>query len=110
MTCTVCIPDGPRCARHLVPQPAFQVGDAVRVQRDEIKYPPRGTWTRHRGKPGFVVMVNASTEVDPPEYGIVLTTTRPQWRKDEGHSNELLYDSDSVLWFAGHELAPRKEG
>jgi hypothetical protein len=87
--------------------PTFNVGDAIRVSRDEQRYAPKGTWHRHSSKPGFVVMVNSSDEVDPPEYGVVLTTTRPPWRKDPGHQNELQYDSDQVLWFAPWELVLR---
>jgi hypothetical protein len=88
----------------------FQVGDAVRVQRDETIRPPKGTWSRHRGKAGFVVVVNSSEEVDPPEFGVILTTTRPQWRKDPAHASELVYDSDQLLWFAEYELTLRREG
>lgn len=86
----------------------FQVGDAVRISRDEHRYAPKGTWNRHRSKPGFVVIVNSSEEVDPPEYGVILTTTRPVWRKEPGREHELQYDSDQVLWFAPHELVNRQ--
>lgn len=87
--------------------PTFTVGQAVRVNRDEQAHPSKGTWPRHRSKPGFVVIVNASEEVDPPEYGVILTTTRPVWRKEPGREHELQYDSDQVLWFAPWELVPR---
>jgi hypothetical protein len=91
----------------LNPPPTFQVGDAVRIQRDEIKNPPKGTWASFRGRPGFVCIVNDTD--DPPEYGVILTTTRPQWRKNEGHENELSYDSEAIRWFTPYELAPRRE-
>jgi len=31
----------------------------VRVERDEAKYPPRGTWPRYRGREGWVAVHNA---------------------------------------------------
>jgi hypothetical protein len=87
----------------------FKVGDAVRVERDETLYPSRGTWPRYRNRPGFVVMVNR--EGGPsgePEYGVILTTTRPPWRQDA--PGQLSYDSGLVNWFRPHELRHRREG
>lgn len=86
--------------------PAFQVGDAVRVHRNEKAFPSKGTWPRYREQPGFVVMVNSSEDTEPPEYGVVLTIHRPPWR--QGRKAELIYDSDAVKWFAGHELIARQ--
>ena len=87
--------------------PAFQVGQAVRVQRDERLFPSKGTWPRYRSQPGFVVMINSSEDTEPPEYGVVLTTTRPPWRREKNRQGEVQYDSDAVKWFAGHELVAR---
>jgi hypothetical protein len=32
----------------------FDVGDRVRVERDETRWPSRGSWPRYRGKVGSV--------------------------------------------------------
>jgi hypothetical protein len=102
--CTICIPNGDRCAAHR----EFKVGDAVRISRDENIYAPKGTWSRHRSKPGFVVVVSPGAGPHgATEYGVILTTTHPQWRKEPGREHELNYDSDAVLWFAPHELVAR---
>lgn len=92
----------------------FSVGDPVRVEMSVKRY---------GGKPGFVVTVNADggpllepvTDAIPlgdrddlprhPEYGVVLTIHRPQWRKDSPGS--LSYDGDALKWFAPHELEAR---
>jgi ribosomal protein L21E len=41
------------------------LGDRVRIERDEIRYPSKGTWPQFRGRTGTVVEVNAD------EYGVV---------------------------------------
>lgn len=94
----------------------MNVGDPVRVAP---------TVRRFKNQVGFVVIVNATggplVEAVPhdtsnqlrdslprhPEYGVVLTTTRPPWRQDKARSHELQYDSDAVKWFAPHELLAR---
>lgn len=94
----------------------FKVGDAVRVERDETLYPSRGTWPLYRGRPGFVVMVNREGGPNgEPEYGVILTTTRPPWRRDANGklrygTGTLSYSSDLVSWFRAHELRHRREG
>ncbi|AEJ92395.1 hypothetical protein TIMSHEL_38 [Mycobacterium phage Timshel] len=56
-------------------------GDRVKVERDEAKYPPRGTWSRFRGKTGKFVTRNGD------EYGV-------------------SFSKDDVVdaWFKRHEL------
>jgi ribosomal protein L21E len=39
------------------------VGDRVRVERDEQRYPSRGTWPQYRGRAGTVVSVNRARTV-----------------------------------------------
>jgi hypothetical protein len=34
------------------------VGTIVRVERDETRYPPKGTWARYRGRVGRVVTIH----------------------------------------------------
>lgn len=40
------------------------VGDRVKIERDEKRWPSRGTWPRYRGKTGTVSALN-------PEFGEV---------------------------------------
>jgi hypothetical protein len=92
------------------------VGDAVRVGPNV---------RRLRNQVGFVVIVSegAGPLIEPcprdtpnherdslprhPEYGVILTTTRPPWRQGKGREREVQYDSDAVHWFAPHELIAR---
>lgn len=87
----------------------FQVGDHVRIERDEVRYHSRGTWPTHRGQTGYVVTINVGggpviDGVQQDEFGVVLTTHRPPWRKEEGREHELAYDSDAVKWFRDYEM------
>jgi hypothetical protein len=43
----------------------MNVGTRVRIERDETRYPSRGTWPRFRGKTGTIVEINLG------EYGVV---------------------------------------
>ncbi|AJD82457.1 hypothetical protein SHEEN_39 [Mycobacterium phage Sheen] len=56
-------------------------GDKVRIERDEARYPIRGTWRRFRGKRGHFVTRNGD------EYGV-------SFSKDD------IVDA----WFKRHEL------
>ena len=81
--------------------PAFRVGDAVRPSAS-LKS------GRFRDRPGFVVTVNEGGGPNgEPEYGVILTVTRPAWRKEPGRQHEVAYDSDQVVWFAPRELTAR---
>ena len=83
----------------------LNVGDHIRVQRDEKLFPSRGTWPKYRGKTGYVCIVSeGGGRGDDPEYGVVLTIHRPPWRKEHDREHELSYDSEALLWFAPYEL------
>jgi hypothetical protein len=43
--------------------PHFQVGDVVRVERDEQRFPARGTWSRYRARVGVVAVADNDGEV-----------------------------------------------
>lgn len=73
--------------------PVLTIGQKVEVQRDERRYPSRGTWPAYRGKIGTVVIADNLGEV-----GIVFGATR---RRPDGS----LHGDDSPSWFAAHELA-----
>jgi hypothetical protein len=75
-----------------------KVGDRVRVERDETRYPSKGTWPRFRGKTGTVVEVNNGPG-GPTEYGVVFRTAPAgPWRK--------WWSGGEATWFKLHELTP----
>lgn len=50
-----------------------RVGERVRIERDETRYPLRGTWPQFRGRAGTVVAINADRERPHlTEYGVAL--------------------------------------
>jgi hypothetical protein len=71
-----------------------QVGDVVRVERDETKYPSKGTWPRYRGQVGTVVAHNYG------EIGVVFGAV-----KTSGGGQ-----TSQVSWFLPHELRPVEVG
>ena len=80
---------------------AHRVGDHVRIERDETRYRPKGTWPRFRGRVGTVVEINRDRRrPDRTEYGVVFTKTRP--RPDRPGQ---LAHGGVVTWFKGYELA-----
>jgi hypothetical protein len=60
-------------------------GTRVRIERDETKYPAKGTWRDFRGKTGRFIVRNGD------EYGVSFT-------KDDAVD----------AWFKRHELTERK--
>lgn len=50
----------------------MNVGDRVRIERDETRHPSRGTWPWFRGKTGTVVEINRDRKRPHlTEYGVV---------------------------------------
>jgi hypothetical protein len=81
----------------------FQVGDPIRTSATIRS-------GRYRDRPGFVVVINhGGGPGNTPEYGVILTTTRPPWRKEPDRTHEVAYDSDQLAWFAPHELNHRAQ-
>jgi hypothetical protein len=64
----------------------------VRVERDETKYPSRGSWPRYRGRVGTIVQLNRRDG----EIGVAFS--KPRRRAD----GSLL--ADAISWFLPHEL------
>lgn len=80
----------------------FSVGDPIRTSATIRS-------GRYRDRPGFVVVVNeGGGPRGSNEYGVVLTTSRPRWRKEPGREHEVHYDSDQLAWFLAHELNNRE--
>ncbi|AEK07324.1 hypothetical protein PBI_MYXUS_52 [Mycobacterium phage Myxus] len=67
----------------------MKVGTPVTVERDETKYPSRGTWPRFRGKKGFVTAVVRGG--GPVEYGVTFSR-----------------NGDTDAYFKQYELTERK--
>lgn len=84
-----------------------RVGDRVRVERDETRYPSKGTWPQFRCRPGTVVEVNRDRKRPHlTEYGLVFAKVSPR-RDRPGKFNH----GATVTWFKAHEitrLAPER--
>jgi hypothetical protein len=74
-------------------------GDRVRVERDEERWPPKGSWRTYRGREGTVVTVNRTDR----EYGVSFVKVR-----DRGDGS--LAGPDAPTWFAEHELVLVEQG
>jgi hypothetical protein len=74
------------------------VGDRVRIERDEVRYPSKGSWPRFRGKTGTVVEVN-SAGLGATEYGVALGKTLPASGKAGGNMT-----AHNLTWFKAHEM------
>lgn len=60
---------GPRYMHWRVMATGLSVGESVRIERDEKKYPSRGTWRWYRGKTGVITCVNHAG-MGAWEYGV----------------------------------------
>jgi hypothetical protein len=79
----------------------MNVGDRIRIERDETRHPSKGTWPRFRGRTGTVVEVN--TDRQRPhltEYGVALGNVSP---RTDGRG-AFNYDAKSVAWFKAYEV------
>jgi hypothetical protein len=70
------------------------VGSRVRIERDETRYPSKGTWPHFRGKTGTIVEINLG------EYGVAFGKVWP--RPDR--PGVLRWSDSVVTWFQPHEL------
>jgi hypothetical protein len=80
---------------------ALAVGDRVRIERDEIDYPSKGTWPQFRGNTGTITQINGNGS----EFGVVFGNVRIR-------PDGSLHGSDVVTWFKIYELtalAPRRD-
>jgi hypothetical protein len=65
---------------------SLRVGTSIIVQRDETRYPSKGTWPQFRGKTGAVIEINRAGR-GATEYGIAF-----------GKVQRV------AAWFKAHEL------
>lgn len=76
---------------------SMNVGDRVRIGRDETRYPSRGTWPQFRGRTGTVIEVNADRKRRHlTEYGVVFGATR------ERPNGSLA--GGGTTWFKAYEM------
>lgn len=63
----------------------MNVGDRVKIERDEKKFPVKGTWKHYRNKYGTLLEINKNGK-GPWEYGVAV-------------------DGDPITaWFKKHEI------
>ena len=86
----------------------MNIGDRVVIERDETRYPSRGTWPQFRGRTGTVVEINADGKRPHlTEYGVVFGSTRKPNR------NSSIAGGAKTVWFKVYELggvAPQRNG
>ncbi len=79
----------------------FTVGDRVRIERDETRWPSKGTWPQFRGKTGVIVQVNVDRRRPRlTEYGVALGWVAP---RTDGRT-QFSWDPKSLAWFKVHEM------
>ncbi len=71
------------------------VGDRVKIERDESRYPSRGTWPRFRGRKGTVVQINGD------EFGVIFGKV---WERADRPGVPRWDGDDVVTWFKAYEL------
>jgi hypothetical protein len=81
--------------RSTTPTHALRVGDRVVIERDEARYPSRGTWPQFRGRTGTIAVVGSD------EYGVVFGATR---QRPNGSTT-----GRSITWFRAYELRRSNE-
>lgn len=85
------------------PSTAPAVGDRVRVERDETRYPSRGTWPQFRGKAGTVVEINRDRrQPHLTEYGVVFGAAKERIKRP----GTFAWSGDEPqTWFKAHEIS-----
>jgi hypothetical protein len=80
---------------------ALAVGDRVRIERDETRYPSKGTWPQFRGRTGTIIEVNRDRKRPHlTEYGVALGTVSARIDRP----GTFNWDSASVAWFKDYEI------
>ena len=80
----------------------MNVGDRVRIERDETRYPSKGTWPQFRGRTGTIVEINEDRERPHlTEYAVVFGKVSPA----SGSAKRTnRWDANAVAWFKGEEI------
>jgi hypothetical protein len=80
----------------------MNVGDQVRIERDETRYPPKGTWPQFRGRTGTIVEINLDKRPHLTEYGVAFGKV---WARKDRPGVYAWSGSEPVTWFKAHELS-----
>lgn len=87
---------------NVAASPTFSSSELVRVQRDEIRNPSRGTWPQFRGRAGTVVEINLDHKRPyQTEYGVVFGKVAP---RIDGRGNFIRSGNEPITWFKAHEI------
>lgn len=79
-----------------------RVGDRVRIERDEHRYPPKGSWRQFSGRVGTVVEINADRKRPYlTEFGVVFGKV---WPRVDGRGRFAWASGEPVTWFKVYEL------
>lgn len=69
---------------------ALDIGHQVRIERDETRYPSKGTWPEFRGRTSIIVEINVDRKRPHlTEYGVLFAKTLHR---------------HGVTWFKDYEL------
>jgi hypothetical protein len=78
---------------------SLKIGDKVVIERDETRYPSKGTWPIFRGKTGTVVQINKDRKRPHlTEYAV----TFGKVRKPNEHGTIPV--GPDTYWFKAHEM------
>jgi hypothetical protein len=82
------------------------VGVRVRVERDETRYPSKGTWPEFRGRTGTVVEINVDQKRPRrTEYGVVFGKVQ---HRTDGRGAFSWSGNERITWFGAHEITSRE--
>jgi hypothetical protein len=78
------------------------VGDRVRIERDETRYPSKGTWPQFRGRTGIIIEINEDRQRPHlTEYAVSFGTVT---KAPPGQRRKLNWCSADVAWFKSYEM------
>jgi len=86
---------------ELLPSEAsdLTVGSRVRIERDETKYPSKGTWPQFRGRVGTVVEINQDRKRPHlTEHGVVFGKVR------RPNKDGSIAAGAETVWFKIYEI------
>ena len=83
----------------------MNIGDRVRIERDETRYPSKGCWPQFRGKRGTVVEVNTDTKRPHlTEYAVCFGKVTPMADPVKA-KREFWWDPKQTYWFKRYEIS-----
>ena len=84
--------------------PVLDIGRMVRIERDENRYPSKGTWPEFRGRTGTIVEINVDrNRPHRSEYGVAFGKVSSAGKFAKRAHN---WEAKSVAWFKIYEMSP----